>query len=185
MHNRIGKLLIAHPRFPIQSPFARTVVYIYQDDSVNGTVGVVLNRKSETSVQHLAYKQGVSFGDNRPMVHLGGPVNPNALVLLHSNDWHSSNTTAAGPTLRISSDTHMLHKMSYDTNQPVYWRLFVGYSTWQVGQLDCEINGKFPFESQMWLTAESNDDIIFGYNGEQQWEKALELCSQQMMDQYF
>ena len=110
MHSesRVGKLLIAHPMFPPQNPFAKTVIYIYQDDSVNGTVGVVLNRPSQTTVAQLAAQNGHSFFDTTKMVQMGGPVNKNSLIMLHTDDWHSSNTAFAGDKLRISSDTFIL-----------------------------------------------------------------------------
>ena len=186
MHNRLGKLLIAHPHFPERSPFAKSVVYVYQDDAVNGTVGVILNKKSRTSVQALADRNGVMFGDEYPIVHIGGPVNRDALILLHTNDWHSSNTASAGGNLRISSDNHMLPKLAQYTDQPIYWRLFVGAATWIPGQLDAEINGDYPYGShQMWLTADADEDIIFEYDGEDQWIKAVDLCSQQTINHFF
>ena len=186
MHNRIGKLLVSHPLMPSASPFCKSVIYIYQDDSVNGTVGVIINKPSKTTVSNIAGQNNIHFGDTDKMVYMGGPVNRSALVLLHTNDWHSSNTAAAGPTLRISSDNHMLHKLSFDTNQPCYWRLFVGTSGWMPGQLDAEIQGNPPYGPVgSWLTCSANDSIIFDYSGEAQWHKALELCSQETIYQYF
>jgi putative AlgH/UPF0301 family transcriptional regulator len=32
--SRVGKLLIANPNFPSESPFAKSVIYIYQDDEM-------------------------------------------------------------------------------------------------------------------------------------------------------
>ena len=186
MESRIGKLLVAHPHFPLTSPFSKSVVYIYQDDRVNGTVGVVLNKPSKTTITDLAGQNNIMFGDTSKMVYMGGPVNRSALVLLHTNDWHSANTAAAGPTLRVSSDTHMLHKLAHDTNQPVYWRLFIGTAGWMPGQLDAEINGMPPFGPiGSWLTCNADESIMFNYSGDKQWHQALELCSQQTIDQYF
>lgn len=186
MHTKIGKLLVAHPHFPNNSPFSKSVIYIYQDDLVNGTVGVVLNKCSTTSVSELCDSEGITFGDLSPAVHIGGPVNQGALALLHTDDWHSANTMAAGGHLRVSSDRHMLKKMSHFTNQPAYWRMFVGASIWRPGQLDAEIKGVAPYGPQsMWLTCDADEYTMFKYDGEKQWHKSLELCSQQTIDQYF
>jgi putative transcriptional regulator len=183
--SRVGKLLLSHPNFPIESPFARTVIYIYQDDSVNGTTGVVLNKPSRTSVSIMCEQNGVMFPDTQPLLHMGGPVNPTALLLLHTDEWNSSNTAMAGDKYRISSDNHMFLKIS-SGNEPVYWRAFSGYASWQPGQLDAEINGIVPYtKDTVWLTADANDDIMFEYDHDEQWEAALDLCSQQTIDHFF
>lgn len=178
-----GKLLVAHPRFPLQSPFCKSVVYIYQDDAVNGTVGVVLNKMSQISVQDICANNNVIYPDKFPKVFLGGPVNTNALVILHTDEWASTNTTPAGKGLRVSSDPLMFEKLSLG-DQPAYWRCFMGISGWAMGQLDAEMNGHYPFNEKMWLTAQPNDDILFRANGDKQWKDALDLCSQQTIDQW-
>lgn len=188
MHDsRLGKLLVAHPLFPRESPFSRTVIYIYQDDSVNGTTGVVINKPSRTTVQELCEQTELGFRSQpKKMVYMGGPVNKSALVMLHSDDWYSQNTASAGNNLRISSDTFMLHKMADGTNQPAYWKLFVGTSNWAPGQLTAEINGTPPFGPRgMWLTCQADEAIMFDTDGDELWHTALDMCSQQTIDQFF
>jgi putative AlgH/UPF0301 family transcriptional regulator len=182
--SKLGKLLIANPNFPDESPFSKKVIYIYQDDEVNGAVGVILNNSSQLSVSKMCDQNGIMFADTIPMMHFGGPVNRKALLLLHSDEWQSSNTASAGSTLRISSDNHMFFKISTG-NEPLYWRAFLGCSSWKVGQLDAELRGSFPYTKNMWLLADSNDDIIFNYDGNNQWAKAVSLCSQQTINHFF
>lgn len=182
-NSRIGKLLIAHPMFPPNNPFAKTVIYIYQDDSINGTVGLVLNRPSQTTVAQLAAQDGHQFFDTTKMVHMGGPVNKNALIMLHTDDWHSANTASAGDKLRISSDTHMLEKMADGTDQPAFWKVFIGSSTWMPGQLQSEIDR--PIIGGTWLECKADESTIFMLNGENLWITALEMYGQQTIDHYF
>ena len=182
--SRVGKLLIANPNFPSESPFAKSVIYIYQDDEINGTHGVILNKSSRRSIAMMCEQNEIMFPDTRPMLYLGGPVSPNALIMLHSDEWSSSNTAAAGPGLRISSDTHMFFKMATG-NEPIYWRTFAGKAAWNVWQLDKELEGEFPYVKNMWLIADANDDVVFNYDGEDQWIKAVDLCSQQTINHFF
>jgi len=182
--SRIGKLLIANPNFPSESPFAKTVIYIYQEDEINGTVGVILNKQSRTTVSMICEQNHIMFPDTASMLYMGGPVSPNALLMLHSDEWASSNTAAAGSNLRISSDTVMFHKIATG-NEPVYWRTFAGKAAWRPWQLDKELEGKFPYVKNMWLLADANDDVIFNYDGEDQWIKAVDLCSQQTINYFF
>jgi putative transcriptional regulator len=183
--SRVGKILIANPTMTDDNPFAKTVIYIYADDPVQGTTGVILNKPSETTIQDLFYDHKVTYPSKSPMVHVGGPVNRTAIVLLHTDDWNSQNTAHAGNNLLISSDKLMFLKMSQG-NEPIYWRMMIGLSSWAPDQLDMEMRGQFPYnKSHQWLTAEPSEDILFGYDGEEQWNKALELCSQQIIDQWF
>ena len=178
MQSRCGQLLISHPNFPKQSPFSKSLIYIYQDDSVNGTVGVVLNKASRTSVSMLCEQNQIMFGDTQPMMYMGGPVNTSSLLILHTDDWASSNTANAGGRLRISSDNHMFLKLGQG-NVPIYWRAFFGFASWTPGQLQTEL------DNSMWLTADADENIIYDYSGDKQWNKALELCSQQTIDYFF
>jgi len=182
---RVGKLLIANPMMDETNPFSKSVIYIYQDSKTNGSVGVILNKPTRTKVQHLCLDQGVGFPYSRPVVYNGGPVNASAMVLLHSDEWQSSNTAFAGRNYAVTSDQVMLHKLAQD-DAPVYWRLCMGISAWAPGQLDMEIAGQFPYNvANQWLTATANDDIMFNYDGEKQWRKALEICSQEVINQFF
>lgn len=178
-----GKVLIAHPNLPNNTPFARSVIYIYQDDSAKGTTGVMTNKRSRFGVHDIASDKGYDFGDKAKFVYHGGPVNPQALVLLHTNDWSSSNTVSAGRKLSLSSDDFMIQKLNQQV--PTYWRLFAGMSTWEPGQLTAELEGRYPFRPEnSWLIANAPEGLLFTLDGDKQWQKALELCSNQMFASY-
>lgn len=183
--SRVGKILIANPAMPKENAFSKTVVYLYIDNPQQGTVGIVINKPSNNTVQQLCYDHKITYPNGGPKVHLGGPVNPSAMVLLHTNEWNSQNTANAGNELLISSDRLMLLKLAQG-NEPIYWRLSLGICSWAPGQLDMEIKGQFPYNrTHQWLTADPNESILFEYDGEDQWNKALEMCSQQTIDQWF
>lgn len=182
--SRVGKLLIAHPKIPVGNPFRKSVIYIYEDNA-NGTQGVVLNYHSSFTVKDLCNQKGIIYPDGTHNLHKGGPVNEQAILMLHTDEWQSSNTMEAGKGYRISSDNHMFQKVALG-DAPVYYRIFAGMSSWAVGQLDMEMKGQFPYRPEnSWLTATANDSIIFDYDGDAQWEKAVELSSRQMIEQYF
>lgn len=179
---REGKILIAHPKLPKTDWFARTVVYIYVDNGVDGTRGVVVNMPSILTVMDLCAKRYIQYPYSDERVFQGGPVAGDAVVMLHSNEWQSRNTTTAGPNYLLSSDYDMFEKIA-EGNQPAYYRIFAGIASWAPGQLDMELAGDFPYQLEnSWLITDANDDILFEYEGYEQWEKAIELCSQQMFD---
>ena len=178
-----GKVLIAHPNLPDKTPFARSVIYIYKDDSVKGTTGVITNKRSRFGVHDVASDKGFDFGDKAKFIYHGGPVNQQALVLLHTNDWSSSNTVPAGRKLCISSDDFMIQKLNNDT--PTYWRMFAGMSAWEPGQLQAELRGVYPFRPEnSWLIADAPEGLLFTLDGDKQWQKAMTLSSNQLFEQY-
>lgn len=181
--SRVGQLLIAHPNLPDNTPFSKSVIYIGHDDE-KGVTGLVVNKPSALSVTDFLQRRGFDFINYGHRMRLGGPVNSSSVFMLHSNDWESSSSVDVGKGLSITSDEFMLEKLSMGY-VPAYWRIFVGVCSWGAGQLEMELAGQFPYRQEnSWLTCEANDHILFNYDGEDQWQKALELSSQQMIDSY-
>src|SRR5438067_6513179 len=73
-----GKLLVASPAL-VDPNFARTVVLITEHND-EGAMGIVLNRPSETTLEEVAPELAAVAGEGP--IFVGGPVLPNALVLL-------------------------------------------------------------------------------------------------------
>jgi len=176
-----GKLLVAHPN--LTGPFfQKSLVYIVEHDAHQGAQGIVLNKPINYSVQEIFAQNGF-ITDTRQSLHKGGPVNQHSVSILHTGEWMSQNTYPTG-NYCVSSDKFMIEKMASGP-APVYWRMFTGLAGWGPGQLEMEINGEGPFTERSWLTLEPNDTIVFGADGEKQWNKAIKACSQQMVDVYF
>lgn len=184
MESKVGKLLIAHPNLPQGNPFEKTVIYIYQDN-LKGTLGLILNKSTEWTVEEVCHDKRYSYIGPMKSLYIGGPVNTGALCMLHSDDWTSQNTMVAGNHMCVSSDNFMLEKLG-SGNVPAYWRMCVGMSAWQPGQLDKELKGQPPYRPEnSWLIVDANDSLVFELDGEEQWELALKQSSQQMINSYF
>jgi len=180
-HKYLGKLLIAHPNLSPLDWFHRTVIYVYSYSKDIGALGLVLNVASKLTVSELCAQHSIDFPYNRP-VYIGGPVTPSSVIMLHSNEWHSRNTATAGPGYSVTSDYDMFEKIA-ESNEPAYWRITAGISSWGPGQLEQELAGEYPYRVEnSWLIADANDRIIFDYDGERQWEEALSLSSKQLFD---
>lgn len=174
--SRVGQCLIARPS-AAQGFFADAVVFVYED-SPAGTAGVVLNKKSQMCLRDLAMNAGIDFPKGITPIYQGGPVNTRAVMLLHSDDWFSSNTLNTGTGVNISSDHLMIDKL-LDYNTPRQYRLVAGASVWAPGQLDFEI------DRGIWLTAPLSMDLIFGLEGRAQWDRAIERAGEYFVKNYF
>jgi len=173
-----GKLLIAKPNVMKDPHFAKSVVYIYeQTDKV--CVGLVLNKPSYMNVGDIQTMRGVHNSGAAGHLYRGGPVSEQSLMLLHTDDWYSTNTIQATHGNAISSDELMLEKMEHN-NMPKCWRLMSGMSTWLVPQLQAEI-----YKHKAWLVVEPNQEIFYNFDEEDQWQAGINLASSRLMDQLF
>jgi putative transcriptional regulator len=176
MNTYKGQLLVAHPNIT-EGVFARSVIFVYQDDG-NGTLGFILNKPTKWTVNKLLAEKGIPY-EGPEYVYKGGPVNESAVVMLHEDNWYSSNTIQVSKGLAITSDIHMMQKLSMD-NKPVNWRMFVGIAGWSPGQLALELRSR-----NGWLTCAADPSIVFAKDGERQWNSAVQSCASQTIDNYF
>ena len=171
-----GQLLVAYPNLPQSSLFGNSVILITEHTD-KGAAGLILNKQSRLSTTELLKDFPVEI-DPPIKVHTGGPVNSDAMVLLHSDEWYSTTTYQVPGGLALSSDLLMLEKFAQG-DRPLFWRLCIGMCGWMPGQLESELG------DQLWLTCDPEPAIMFEYTGRQQWRKALELCATQAVARYF
>ena len=170
-----GKVLVSHPNLSAGF-FNKSVIYLYQHEA-KGALGVILNKRSNFSVADIMAQKGIAYEQGH-MVFTGGPVNQQALQILHSDDWYSQNTLQLPQGLAIRSDTIMMEKIAMG-NEPSLWRTFAGMATWGPGQLEAELE-----RPNSWMIAQADYSLIFDYADHEQWMKAIETVSQSVMDNY-
>jgi len=178
----IGQLLIAPPAQDHEM-WEHSVIFIYEESQA-GTIGLITNKPSERTLSEIAETQGVEYhGDE--ILYVGGPVNPGALVMLHTDEWRCSNTMYITPGFAISSDRQMLHRIA-TSDRPRRWKMFLGMSAWSTAQLEGEINGLPPWnKKQSWVTAPATQNIVFADNSEVAWKRSINLAAQKMVTDYF
>jgi putative transcriptional regulator len=163
-----GKCLIAMPTMG-DPRFARSVVYLCAH-SEDGAMGLIVN-KPATDVrlgdllEHLKIPRGETVPDIR--VHIGGPVEHARGFVLHSADFESpQGTLHVDDAVSMTATLDVLEHIAKGTG-PRRSMLALGYAGWGPGQLESEIaqNG--------WLTADAQDDLLFGRANEFKWSAAL------------
>jgi putative transcriptional regulator len=174
--SRVGKFLIARPTVELGC-FHHSVVFIYED-SINGVAGVTLTTPSILKLNDIVTSKEVDIHPGDHVIYRGGPVATHALMLVHSDDFSSTNTLHTGMGIDVSSDTLMVEKILMG-NKPLQYRFVSGYSAWGPGQLEKEI------ELGFWLITDLTNSIVFGKSGDNQWNAAVEQAGRQMIDQYF
>jgi putative transcriptional regulator len=155
-----GQLLVASPGL-LDPNFRRTVVLITEHNE-DGAAGLVLNRPTEAEVAEVVPQLESLVDDGEP-IYMGGPVQPNGvLVLGEFLDPGEAAVPLFGslgfPSLEEPDDVVPLTTRR---------RIFAGYAGWGSGQLEDEL------AREDWiLEAARNDDAFTEAPGEL-WAEVL------------
>lgn len=169
--NLIGNILIAPPA--VKGNFWYKTVILITENHNQGSVGLVLNKRSQMSVKEFGEQLGYEI-DVPGFVYLGGPVNVKSLSFLHSNEWSCKNTMYINEHFSLSSADDILPRMAMG-DRPERWRLFLGMCGWAQGQLAGEIKGTPPWNKEhSWCVASSDAETVFGTDNKDQWCNALD-----------
>jgi len=161
MQSLKGQLLVAGPAL-VDPNFRRTVVLV-GEHTEEGALGVVLNRASETSVEEAVPELTALPGD-LGNVHVGGPVQPSAIVVLADFvEPERSSALVLGSVgfLPAEADPGELGELRQA-------RVFAGYAGWGPGQLDDEL------AEEAWFIEPALPGDVFAGDPDSLWRRVLE-----------
>jgi len=163
-----GQLLVALPE--LEDPrFTRTVIYMVKDDPRAGATGLIVNRPlGEIPISVLMRQSGLppTGAQGSVRLHVGGPVEPTRISVLHSNDYKGPETTVVAGGIAVTAQPEILEAIAAGKG-PRRARFAVGYAGWAPGQLEAEIKGGY------WVTVPSDDAILFDDAYETKWDRAM------------
>lgn len=161
-------LLVAKPSL-IDPTFRRTVILLLAH-GVDGSLGVVLNRPSETAVQAVLPQWQAWVSAPRAM-YFGGPVEPQSALCVGVRRSGSSQPTGSpagdvdalldpvGPPLARVSGELVLVDLDAEPRSTVALlrgaRIFAGHAGWEADQLDREID-----EDSWYVTDSEAQDVL-------------------------
>ncbi len=155
-----GRLLVASPAL-VDPNFARTVVLITEHNA-EGAMGVVLNRPSQVEVGDVAPElTDIAIGEP---VFVGGPVQPQALVVLAEfSDVSAAAWVVVDDVGFVAAETEYS-----DLSDLVHrGRVYAGYSGWGSGQLEAEL------EEEAWIVEPPHPAELFADDPEALWQDVL------------
>lgn len=160
---RTAALLISEP-FMLDPNFKRSVVLLTEHGE-EGTVGYVLNQKSNVMISDLISEcRDVDFP-----VYFGGPVGTDSLHFIHRCYDRMLSGTPVGEDIFWGGDFELLKQLlaAGEVKQEEV-RFFIGYSGWEQGQLEEEIN------HNSWLVTDRYKvDALFLEDEENLWKEVL------------
>ncbi len=170
-----GQLLVAMP-IMTDKRFARSVIYMCAH-SKDGAMGLIINHRAD----HITFpdllerlgisprngEEGISADILDRQVHIGGPVETGRGFVLHTADYHSTDSTldiASGISLTATIDILKAIATGHGPQRSI---LALGYAGWSAGQLESEI------QANGWLNCPADVDLLFDPDLEAKYERAL------------
>lgn len=160
MQSLRGQLLIAGPAL-VDPNFRRTVVLV-GEHSEEGALGVVLNRIADAIVVD-AVPELASLVEGLDQVHVGGPVQPSAIVVLAD----FAEPDRAGSIVLDSVGFLPAEVDPDELGELRRARVFVGYAGWGPGQLEGEL------EDGSWIVEPAVPDDVFTSDPDELWSEVL------------
>jgi putative transcriptional regulator len=133
MESARGQLLVAGPAL-LDPNFWRTVVLVVEHTE-EGAFGLVLNRPSETSVGE-SVPQLETLLDANGLLHIGGPVQPSAVIVLAEFEDASDAALVAFDDIGVLGTGSSPEELTAGVRTG---RAFIGHAGWGAGQLDGEL----------------------------------------------
>lgn len=161
-----GRVLISEP-FLQDNYFKRSLVLL-TEYTPQGAVGFVLNKSLDVSINDVIE----DFPKFNGAVSIGGPVSTNTIHYLHTLGDLIPNSEPVIGNIYWGGDFDTVKNMIRANQiQPSQIRFFLGYSGWQAGQLESELN------RNSWLVSELKPIEIMGYNSNI-WKESLETLGE-------
>ncbi len=159
-----GQLLIADP-FLNDPNFLRSVVLLCEHSASLGTLGFVLNQPGERTLGDLMLSMS---GNNFP-VFIGGPVQKDHLFFIHTKPGLLPGSIEIMPGIFWGGDMEdVFEKIKMGLLDESSLKFFLGYSGWEMGQLEHEM------ELKSWLTTSADAQLLFATNPVNIWRDALQ-----------
>jgi putative transcriptional regulator len=155
-----GHLLVAGPG--LVDPNFRRAVVLVGEHTEEGAMGVVLNRPSPATVAEAVPELGVLVDDS-DVVHVGGPVQPSAIVVLAE---FAEPERAA--SLVLDSVGFLPAEVDPDElGELRQARVFAGYAGWGPRQLDTELG------EGSWIVEPALPQDVFAKSSLDLWSEVL------------
>lgn len=157
-----GKILISEP-FLCDETFGRSVILLI-DHTEEGSMGLIINKPLKFFLNDVISE--FKYLNDIPLYY-GGPLGGDRLFFIHSIP-DIAGSIAIGKNLYFNGDFTEIKKYILQGN-PIdnKIRFYLGYSGWETGQLDQEI------EENTWLISKSSHSILLEQKYSHIWETAL------------
>ncbi len=158
-----GRLLASEPYLPDPN-FERTIILL-TEHNVDGSVGFVLNKPSESLVGEIME----DIRNIQSKVYIGGPVQQDTLHFIHRIPNLTDCIEVCEGIFWGGNFEQLLLLTESNQLDVLDIKFFLGYSGWSPGQLEEEL------KADSWIVSDQvSQDLIFETPPELMWKKSLQ-----------
>jgi putative transcriptional regulator len=157
-----GILLVAEPF--MEDPNFRHSVVLLCHKTVDGSFGFVLNKPTGIKVSEALD----DFPSDDFMLYEGGPVEKDTIHFITTRGDLVENSKQVADNIYWGGDFEKL-KLLIDTKQitPDQVKFFIGYSGWDAGQIEDEL------ETKSWILSPAKSEFVFETDPAKVWRMVL------------
>jgi putative transcriptional regulator len=163
-----GQLLIASP--DIGDPRFHQTVIVMVRHNAEGALGIVINRplgeRPLASVLEAIGEKSEGATGSVP-IYLGGPVDPERGIVLHSADYRGTGTLDIDGRIAMTGSLEIIRDIAAGSG-PKKSLIAFGYAGWGPGQLEGEL------ARNAWFTAPIESKLVFDEVRDDVWKRAME-----------
>lgn len=156
-----GQLVVATPALA-DGNFSHAVVLLLEH-SDEGALGLIVNHPSDTSLD-AAVPEWSALAAEPPVVFIGGPVQPEAVIALARTYGRAESVQTVLPGVGVvdmSADPTLVGTAIAGV------RLFAGYAGWGAGQLESEL------ATGSWFVVDARPEDVFADEPDEVWSRVL------------
>ncbi|MDC0249442.1 YqgE/AlgH family protein [Flavobacteriales bacterium] len=162
-----GRLLIAEPSLNDSIFFKSVVLVTHHSDKES--IGIILNKPTKINLHEIL--------DDIPLsdfpLYIGGPVAKQSLHFIHTLGEIIPNSKRINNNIYFGGDFDAVIQLMHDnhiTKDEI--RFFVGYSGWDKGQLNNEI------QEDSWIVERVKDNLCMNYSTPELWSNLMKTKKQ-------
>jgi putative transcriptional regulator len=159
----IGSMLVASEKLADPN-FAESVILIVHYDDNDGTVGLIINRRTELPISRIFPK--VKHATQDP-VYMGGPVAITAVQALLRWPEKTDQATQVIADVFVTGAKELIEKSITSRLDSSKFRIYLGYAGWAPGQLEAEIR------LGAWSVVNPEAKIVFDVDPDSLWSRLM------------
>ena len=168
-----GMFLVAKPRVP--GTFEESVVLLLAHTKEDGSLGVIINRSSEATLEDALPDLKVKDGPVHQL-YFGGPVALNTLLVVFRTPNPPPGSVPVMADVYFSAEQEVLENLVKRKKPANEMHIFIGYAGWGPGQLQWEIR------RGDWEVVRGDRESVFEKEPELIWPELMGPVTQQVAD---
>jgi putative transcriptional regulator len=161
----VGRFLVAS-RDLGDPNFAKTVILLVHYNEGQGSVGLVINKRTDVPISRVFEDLKEARGRHDP-VYIGGPVDLNSVLALLKSASKLDGAEKVFGDVYLISDKNVLTRTLASAADAAAFHAYIGYAGWSAHQLEHEV------ELGAWHIMPADAGTVFHADPDSVWERLI------------